>query len=68
MVIPLLANQDFNPMLSQHYWQEFFDGDSFVSQSRFEPYASKPVKILLTMVSARIDLTQKSILKYSVVV
>ena len=26
--------------LSQHYWQESFDGDSFVSQSRFDAYAS----------------------------
>ena len=22
-----------------HYWQESFDGDSFVSQSRFDAYA-----------------------------
>ena len=25
---------------SQYYWQESFDGDSFVSQSRFDAYAS----------------------------
>ena len=40
MVIPLLANQDLTPMLSQRYWKESFDGDSFVSQSRFDAYAS----------------------------
>ena len=39
MVIPLLANQELTPML-HHYWQESFDGDSFVSQSRFGAYAS----------------------------
>ena len=39
MVIPLLANQDLTPMLSQHYWQESFDGNTFVSQSRFDAYA-----------------------------
>ena len=26
---------------SQHYWQESFDGDSFVSQSRFDAYADQ---------------------------
>ena len=31
MVIPLLANQDLTPMLSQHDWQESFNGDSFIS-------------------------------------
>ena len=32
---------------SQHYWQESFDGDSFVSQSRLDAYAhlSRGVKI-----------------------
>ena len=40
MVIPLLANQDLTPMLSQHYWQESFDGDSLVSQSRSDAYAT----------------------------
>ena len=48
MVIPLLANQDLTPMLSrhfsnecsQHYWQESFDGDSFVSQTTFDTYAT----------------------------
>ena len=49
MVIPLLANQDLTAMLvgyqrnhhrrKQPYWQESFDGDSFVSQSRFDAYA-----------------------------
>ena len=41
MVIPLFANQDLTPMLSQHYWQESFDGDSSISQSRFDAYARK---------------------------
>ena len=27
---------------SQHYWQESFNGDSFVSQSRFDAYDSLP--------------------------
>ena len=39
MVVPLLANKELTHMLSQHYWQEFFDGDSFVSHSRFDAYA-----------------------------
>jgi len=26
MMIPLLASQDLTPMLSQHDWQETFDG------------------------------------------
>ena len=29
----------FSNEFSQHYWQESFDGDSFVSQSRFDAYA-----------------------------
>ena len=37
---------------TQHYWQESFDGDSFVSQSRFDAYAAskehKQIKILTT--------------------
>ena len=41
IVIPLLANQDLTPMLSQHYWQESFDGDSLVSQLRLDAYASQ---------------------------
>ena len=28
----------FSIEFSQHYWQESFDGDSFVSQSRFDAY------------------------------
>ena len=30
----------FSNEFSQHYWQESFDGDSFVSQSRFDTYAN----------------------------
>ena len=30
----------FSNEFSLHYWQESFDGDSFVSQSRFDAYSS----------------------------
>ena len=47
MVIPLLANQDLTPMLlviiHNHYWQESFDGDSFVSPIKFDAYASRNI-------------------------
>ena len=33
------ASRYFSSEFSQRYWQESFDGDSFVSQSRFDAYA-----------------------------
>ena len=38
---PLAMNTKihFSNEFSPHWWQESFDGDSFVSQSRFEVYA-----------------------------
>ena len=32
---------------SQHYWQESFDGDSFVSQSKFDAYATRHTVVIL---------------------
>ena len=36
---PKRASRCFSDEFSQHYWQEYFDGDFFVNQSRFDAYA-----------------------------
>ena len=36
---PKHASRCFSNEFSQHHWWESFDGDSFVSQSRFDAYA-----------------------------
>ena len=37
---PKHASRYFSNEFSQDYWQGSFDGDSFVSQSRFDAYAT----------------------------
>ena len=62
MVIPLLANQDLTPMLlviiHNHYWQESFDGDSFVSpDAHASRYISGRNPLMVIPLLANQDLT-----------
>ena len=47
----------FSNEFSQHYWQESFGGDSFVSQSRFDAYAIGRNPSMVIPLLANQDLT-----------
>ena len=38
------ASRCFSNEFSQHHWQESFDGDSFINQSKFDDYALATMK------------------------
>ena len=50
-LLPKHAFRCFSNEFLQHYWQESFDGDSFVSQSRFETYAYTTTRKMQTLIT-----------------
>ena len=51
-------SQCFSNEFSQYYWQESFDGDSFVSQSRFDAYATHSIYLIVYFRDHILQLTE----------